>query len=83
MSREKPTRGGVGRPVPSGRTLARFDGAYLRCAGCLRIEHYRDADRDHGVMERSRGVPSTTMSTRSLKKAIRPVTSAASRSGSG
>jgi hypothetical protein len=38
--------------------------------------------RDHGVTGRSVRTPSTTMSTRSLKKAIRSVTSAASRSGS-
>jgi predicted O-methyltransferase YrrM len=41
-----------------------------------------DYRRDQGVSGRSDRTPSTTMSTRSLKKAMRPVTSAASRSGS-
>ena len=39
--------------------------------------------RDQGVTGRSSGTPSTAMSTRSLKNASRPATSAASRSGSG
>ena len=57
----------------------RADRAPLSAASATRVAAQDGGDQ--GVIGRSKRVPSTTMSTRSLKNAMRPVISAASRKG--